>query len=363
MIQKYKSIFIGGLILAVIAIGSLAYWWIFMKGIVSVKDARFATTIIDSSPEIAGQLSDLLVSEGDKVSAGDVLYKLDENDLQAKVASARTAISMAKAGIAAAQAGLEKAQRGPRKEEIQSARATLEKLKAQVQLAKLEKDRLQRLVESSSATQQQLDQAATAYQTAKKSQEEAQQHLQLLEAGTRPEDIAAAKAQLQLSKAQLESAQAHLHEANLALDHAVVTAPFNGTVVKTWHNPGETVSPGMPVISLADPSSLRIDANVEETDLRKVSNGDLVDISVDAYPNLHLRGTVEAVMDVTQSQFSLMPSEGVSGTFIKVTQRVPLRVKLDDPPGDYVSRLGSGMSVELKIHINSSSKNLAATHS
>ncbi len=361
--KKYKSIMIGIIVLVVIAVGSFAYWWIFMRGIVSIKDARFASTIVESSPEISGQLSALLVSEGDKVSAGDILYKLDTKDLQARVASAQTAISVAKAGIAAAQARLDKAERGPRKEEIQSARATVAKVKAQVQLAKLEKNRLQRLVESNSATQQQLDQASTAYQTALKSLEEAQQHLKLLEAGTRPEDIAAAKAQLQLSKAQLESAQARLHEANLALAHAVVTAPFNGTVVKTWHNPGETVSPGMPVVSLMDPASLHIDANVEETDLRKVSDGDLVDISVDAYPDLHLTGTVEAVIDVTQSEFSLMPSEGVSGTFIKVTQRVPLRVSLDDPPAKYFNRLGSGLSVELKIHTNSSRKNLAATHS
>jgi len=361
--QKYKSLIIGGVILAVIAVGSLGYWWIFMKGIVSVKDARFATTIIDSSPEIAGQLSELLVSEGDKVSAGDVLYTLDKNDLQAKVASAQTAISVANAGIAAAQSQLDKAERGPRKEEIKSSEATVEKIKAQVRLAKLEKDRLQRLVESNSATQQQLDQANTAYETAEKSLEEAEQHLKLLKAGTRPEDIAAAKAQLQLNEAQLKAAQARLHEANLALSHATVAAPFSGTIVKTWHNPGETVSPGMPVVSLADPSSLRIDANIEETDLRKVAKGDLVDVSIDAYPDLHLTGTVEAVIDVTQSQFSLMPSEGVSGTFIKVTQRVPLRVKLDDLPKNYFARLGSGLSVELKIHTNSSSKNLAATHS
>lgn len=361
--QKYKSLIIGGVILAVIAVGSLGYWWVFMKGIVSVKDARFATTIIDSSPEIAGQLSELLVSEGDKVAAGDILYTLDKNDLQAKVASAQTAISVANAGIAAAQSQLDKAERGPRKEEIKSSEATVEKIKAQVRLAKLEKDRLQRLVESNSATQQQLDQANTASETAGKSLEEAEQHLKLLKAGTRPEDIAAAKAQLQLNQAQLKAAQARLHEANLALAHATVTAPFSGTIVKTWHNPGETVSPGMPVVSLADPSTLRIDANIEETDLRKIANGDLVDISVDAYPNLHLKGTVQAVMDVTQSEFSLMPSEGVSGTFIKVTQRVPLRVKLDDLPRDYFARLGSGLSVELKIHTNFSSKHLAATHS
>jgi len=361
--RKYKSIIIGVIILAVIGIGSLGYWWIFMKGIVSIKDARFATTIIDSSPEIAGQLSELRVSEGDKVSKGDILYKLDEEDLKARVASAQTAISVADAGIAAAQAQLDKAERGPRKEQIKSSQATVEKLKAQLRLTKLERDRLQRLVKSNSASQQQLDQANTAYETAEKSLEAAQQQLQLLEAGTRPEDIAAARAQLQLNKARLKSAQAQLHQANLALAHATVAAPFSGTVVKTWHNPGETVSPGMPVVSLADPSSLRIDANIEETDLRKIANGDLVDISVDAYPNLHLKGTVQAVMDVAQSEFSLMPSEGVSGTFIKVTQRVPLRVKLDNTPRDYYSRLGSGLSVELKIHTNSSSKNLAAKHS
>jgi len=359
---KSKTILIGVSILVVFALGVVSYWWLFMRGIVSTNDARLSTTIIDSSPEIAGQLSDLAVSEGDHVSKGDVLYQLDSKDLSARVASAQTAISVAQAGVAAAKARLDKAHRGPRREEIKSGQATVEKMKAQAQLAKLEMDRSRQLVDSNSASQQQLDQAATKYEMAEKGLIEAQQHLQLLKSGTRPEDIAEARAQLDLSQAQLESAQARLHEATLALSHATIVAPFDGIVVKTWHNPSETVAPGMPVVSLMDPSTVHIEANIEETELLNVSNGDKVDIAVDAFPDLHLSGQVQAVIDVAQSQFSMIPSQGVSGTFIKVTQRVPLRISLDNPPDSYLTRLGSGLSVELKIHSHSSRKNLAATH-
>lgn len=360
--KNRKPLLIGIGVLGVLALGTVIYWFAFMRGIASTNDARFAATMVDVSPEIGGQLSKLLVREGDAVRTGEVLYQLDEQDLQAKVASAQTAISVAKAGVAATQAGLEKAQRGPRPEEIKSGVAAVEKIKAQVRLAKLEQDRLQRLVASNSATQQQLDQATTSYQMAEQGLEEAQEHLRLLESGTRPEDIAAAKAQVQLSQAQLKAAQAQLHEADLALSHATVTAPFSGLVVKTWHDPGENVSPGMPVVTLVDPASTRIEANIEETELQKIAPGDPVDISVDAFPDLHLTGHVRAVLGVAQSQFSLMPSEGVSGSFIKVTQRIPLRISLDDPPEDYLSRLGPGLSVELKIHTGSPSHNLATVH-
>jgi len=357
--KNRKPLMIGLGVLLVIALGTFFYWHAFLRGIASTNDARFAATMVDVSPQIGGRLSQLLVQEGAAVQAGDILYRLDDQDVQAKVASARTAIDVAKAGVGAANAGLEKALRGPRAEEIKSSQAAVDKIKAQVRLAKLERDRLQRLVSSNSATQQQLDQATTSYQMAEKGLEEAQERLQLLEAGTRPEDIAAARAQAQLGQAQLHAAQARLNEATIALSHTVVKAPFTGLVVKTWRHPGENVSPGMPVVTLVDPASTNIEANVEETELAKVAPGDPVDISVDAYPDLHLTGHVRAVLGVAQSQFSLMPSEGVSGSFIKVTQRVPLRVSLDDPPGDYLSRLGPGLSVELKIHTSALSNDLA----
>jgi membrane fusion protein (multidrug efflux system) len=105
-----------------------------------------------------------------------------------------------------------------------------------------------------------------------------------------------------------------------------------------------------PIISMFDPATLRVDANIEEKYLHDVAVGDEVEISVDAYPSLHLKGRVAEILRATNSQFSLIPAEGVSGTFIKVTQRVPLRITVS-VPSDLA--LGPGLSVDVRIRIGS----------
>ena len=104
--------------------------------------------------------------------------------------------------------------------------------------------------------------------------------------------------------------------------------------------------PGQPVVSLFDPKSLRVDANIEEKYLHEIAVGDEVDIKVDAYPDLALKGRVTEILRATNSEFSLIPAEGVSGTFIKVTQRIPLRIAVVSAPD---VPLGPGLSAEVKI--------------
>jgi multidrug resistance efflux pump len=106
------------------------------------------------------------------------------------------------------------------------------------------------------------------------------------------------------------------------------------------------------VLSVFDPSTLRVDANIEEKYLNKIKIGDLVDISVDSFPGLRLQGRVEEILRATNSQFSLIPAEGVSGTFIKVTQRIPLRISVQTPAD---TPIGPGLSVEIKIRVGTSS--------
>ena len=127
-------------------------------------------------------------------------------------------------------------------------------------------------------------------------------------------------------------------------------------VVRKWLNPGEMVSAGRTVLTLFNPATLHVSANVEEKSLSRIAPGDSVDISVDAYPSLTLTGRVATILPVTNSQFSLIPSEGVSGTFIKVSQRLPILIDMDRPDG---VTLGPGMSVEIEIHVGSNGKSEA----
>jgi membrane fusion protein (multidrug efflux system) len=116
------------------------------------------------------------------------------------------------------------------------------------------------------------------------------------------------------------------------------------------------VQPGQPVLTAFDPATLRVDANIEERFLHRVAIGDQVDISVDAYPALHLEGRVEKILRATNSQFSMIPAEGSSGTFIKVSQRVPLRIAVNAPEQVV---LGPGLSVEIRIREGSAARDAA----
>jgi len=136
-------------------------------------------------------------------------------------------------------------------------------------------------------------------------------------------------------------------QASVSLELADVVAPFDGVVVQRWYDPGSSIPAGQPVITLMNPATLHVSANLDENDLHEVAIGDSVDISVDAFPNLHLTGHVQKILRATNSQFSLIPSQGVSGTFIKVAQRVGIRIALDNGPDE---PLGPGMSVEVRIH-------------
>ena len=180
---------------------------------------------------------------------------------------------------------------------------------------------------------------------------EAEARLKLLRSGTRTEDLAAAKAQVDSAKARLSAATAAVAQAKVNIERCTIKAPFAGIVAREWRQRGATVAPGTPVLTLLDPATLHVAANIDERDLDQVQPGDAVAISVDAFRNVQLHGHVETILRATNSKFGLIPSEGVSGTFIKVTQRVPLRITLEGLPPDL--ELSPGLSVEVRIRADS----------
>jgi membrane fusion protein (multidrug efflux system) len=139
-------------------------------------------------------------------------------------------------------------------------------------------------------------------------------------------------------------------QARVNVDQYEVHAPFTGIVARKWREVGATVAAGTPVLTLLDPATLHVAANIDEKDLDEIRVGDPVDISVDAFPSVPLHGKIDTVLRATNSRFGLVPAEGVSGTFIKVAQRMPLRIALDPPPKGL--ELSPGLSVEVRILVD-----------
>jgi len=283
------------------------------------------------------------------VARGQVLVVLDKRALAAALAKSEAAVESAKATVAAAQAEYDKAVNGPRPQEIQIAEATERQLEAEATLATAEWERTQKLYEEGATPKSLYDEARAKWQSAVHAHDASVQRLALLREGTRTEDLAAAKAKLELGKSELAEAEAEAEQARVDLDHTDVRSPCDGYVVRRWRDPGAIVPMGTPVLTVMDPSTLHVAANIKEKALDKIAVGDKVVISIDAYPGVRLSGRVTSILRATNSQFSLIPAEGVSGTYIKVAQRVPLRIAVDVPPE---LDLSPGLSVEVRIDVS-----------
>jgi len=347
-----RKILAGVTVVAAVAAAVLVYWFLFIRGFVTTDDARFSGHLVDIAPEISGTITEVAVHEGQFVRKGALIFRLDSAILQATAAQAEAALISARANLAASEASCAKAEHGNRPEEIKAAAATVRRLANEEEMARLNLDRIQSLFRQGTTTQDDLDRARTSLESARQSRESAAQNLDVLRQGSRQEDIDAARANVELARSKVAEAAAAAASARNNLARCTVCAPFDGWVVRRWLEPGAMPTAAQPVVSLFDPSTLRIDANIEEKYLHEVAVGDEAEIDVDAYPSLHLEGRVTQILRATNSQFSLIPSEGVSGTFIKVAQRVPLRIAVTAPADLPV---GPGLSVEVRIRCGSAS--------
>jgi membrane fusion protein, multidrug efflux system len=333
--------------LVLVAVVCFMYWLTFIRGTVYSDDARIDGTLIDLSPQIPGVLKTVPVQEGDKVQKGQVLFSLDRDLLQALVQRARADLESSRDAADVSNAQYNKAKHGPLAEEIRIAETAVKNASAQLSLEELNWKRVISLYNEKLVSTADHDRVKTALETARHRYEDATQRLDFLKKGTRSEDITAARSTGEAKKADIESAKARLAQAEINLGYSDVSSPFSGLVVRKWKDPGDTISSGTPVLSILDPSSLHIKANIEEKNLYKIRTGDKVDIKIDAFPGVSLKGRVDKILLATNSKFSLVPSEGVSGTFIKVAQRIPLKIAFEKVPN---LPLGPGLSVEVRIY-------------
>ena len=348
--RRNWRILLGIAVLTAIATAIFGYWLLFMRGIVSTDDARFAGHLVDLAPEISGTIVAVPVHEGQFLRQGTIVFQLDPAILQSALKQAEAVLVSANASQASAEALLARAVNGSRPEEIKGAEAAVRRLRNEAELARLNFERVETLFKKGTTSQDDFDRARTALESARENEEASAQNLALLQQGSRKEDIAVAQAAVELTRSRVNEAGAAAENARRNLARCVVKAPFDGWVVRRWLESGAMPLAAQPVISMFDPATLRVDANIEEKYLHDVAVGDEAEITVDAYPSLRLKGRVAEILRATNSEFSLIPAEGVSGTFIKVTQRIPLRIAVTAPPE---FALGPGLSVEVKIRIGS----------
>ena len=301
-------------------VGAHAY---LTRGEESTDDAQVEADVVSLAPRVAGAIAEVLVADDSHVTAGQPLFRLDDADYQALVRQADAELATARAQVLAAQAGVE------------SARATVSRSEAESAKAQLDLQRAEALRQGDAIATQDLESRRTQSETARAG------------AGANHAQYAAALANLELARAKAQSAQAATDRARLQASYTIVKAPADGLVARLGARVGQIVQPGQNLGQLV-PDRTYLVANFKETQTGAIRPGQRVDVVLDAYPGRTLTGTVESLSAGTGARFALLPPDNASGNFVKVVERLPVRIAWTSPPGDLPLR--AGLSADVTVH-------------
>jgi membrane fusion protein (multidrug efflux system) len=340
----YRRPVLVGLLIAVVialAVGG-ALLWRHSRNYVSTDDAFIDIAAQRVSPQIAGRVLRVLVNDNQDVRAGQVLVELDPADFQNRIEQARAGVSQAEAQLAEAEA--QRAVIAAQREQAQAGEGVAGATATNA-AADLKRFRQMRATNESTVTPQQLDRAeADAKSTA--AQLQAAQKTTAAAAA----QLAHAGKQIEAARAAVRSAAAQLALAELTLSYTQVKASTDGRVARKTVAAGNYVQPGSDLMAIV-PHLVFVTANFKETQLRHMRRGQPVKIAVDAYPEFELTGRVDSIQPATGQAFDILPAQNAAGNWVKVVQRVPVKIVFDQIPDDPERWLAPGMSVKARVSI------------
>ncbi|ERK18433.1 MAG: HlyD family secretion protein [Pantoea sp.] len=332
-------------IVAVIMLLVIFWFWFSNRNIETTDDAFTEGNAVTIAPKAAGYVVNLLVRDNQRVKKGDLLVEIDPRDNVAQRDQAKAQLGLAQAQLhqAQAQLALSRVQYPAQRDQ-----ALADQAKAQANLLNAQADyRRQHAVDPRATSQRNIDSATVQLRSAEaqllsaKAQVEVASQVQL--------QLRAQETNVEARQQQVEQAQAQLNTAELNLSYTQVRAPYEGFVTKRNVHIGSLVQAGTALFSLVSPD-IWITANFKESQLERMNPGDKVEISVDAWPSLKLEGHVDSIQMGTGSRFSTFPAENATGNYVKIVQRVPVKIVIDKGL-DANHPLPLGLSVEPKVTV------------
>jgi membrane fusion protein (multidrug efflux system) len=392
---------IGAIVLVVLVVGGY-FVWQEMQKTESTDDAEVDGDVVAISPRVSGHVTDVLVEDQQIVKKGDVLIKLDPKDFEVAVASARADLNEALAGLqtsrndvplttatttsvlsgarsvsqdATAAISWAEQQQGVAQARLALAQANVKVAEANANKAAQDVARYQTLVAKDEISKQQYDQVVAASDAAKATVDaqkaavvEAQHSISAAEvailqaraklaranadvenAMTGPQQVAITESRVSSAQAKVAQRRADLEQAELNLSYTTIVAPSDGVIGKKNINVGQNVSAGQQTMAIVPLNDLWVTANFKETQLRKMKIGQSVKLSVDANGRDY-NGKIERFAGASGAKFSLLPPENATGNFVKVVQRIPVRIAFD-PGQDPDHTLRPGMSVVPSVRV------------
>ncbi len=312
-----------------------AYFWLSMQGKVTTDNASVKQDMVSVTALVGGQIVEVAVADGDIVRKGDLLFRVDSEPY-------RIQLKQADAAIAAAQAD-----RIALANSSKLAGVSITSAEEDIAFAKADFERKRALMDRGFVTKSEFEVAE--HRVAK-----ANEALRLAIAErTEAQAKLATGSQVPGIYPAVAAAMAQRDAAELNLRRTEVRAPMSGRVSQADRlQMGQEIITGLPILTLVDTRSTYVEANFKETDLGKIKVGQKAKIKVDAFPGLVLRGHVASIGGGTGSEFSILPAQNATGNWVKVTQRVPVRIELD---GDIPKSLVSGLSTDVTVYTNAKS--------
>ena len=304
----------------------------------STDNAQVETTLVPVLPRVSGYIKEVTVKDYDSVNSGQLLVVLDDAEMQAQLMEMEADLRSAEADIVNAQASVEQARvsLGGNKGSISL---------NQIRLQKAEQDlkRDENLFAENAITKKQLEDSRFNVEQAK--QQEVNSGSDLSSAQSK---IAVLQANVTKSQAAIELKRARIEQQKLKISYTKVYAPASGKLGKKNISMGQFVQAGTPLFTIVNDSTYWIVANFKENQIERMHPGMEVDLELDAYPGLPVKGSIESLSDATGAKFALLPPDNASGNFVKVTQRVPVKIAIKDA-AKIKDKLRAGLSVKVEV--------------
>jgi membrane fusion protein (multidrug efflux system) len=330
------------IILGLVLVGAAIFGikeYIYYSAHVVTDDAQVDADISQVVARVGGYVKEIRFVDNQFVHAGDTLVVLDDRDYQVRLQQAQAALTSQKQSVDVSQVQVNEA-----KSSIATALANVEQAKVAVWKANEDYTRYENLYNDHAITKAQFDDARAAKESA-----EAALQIAQTQVPTQTRRVDVNQRQVGATASNLASRQADVDYAKLQLTYTVITAPASGVVSKRTIQLGQLVQAGQTLFAVVNANAIYVTANFKETQMEPLRIGQQVDISVDAFSDSTFHGEIESFSGATGAKFSLLPPDNATGNFVKVVQRVPVRVKIN-ADSQRLTLLRPGMSVDVVVH-------------
>lgn len=325
--------------LIIFGLGYVLSRFVHLGNVEWTDNATVRQHITPVNTRVPGFIKEIRFEEYQEVKKGDTLVIIEDSEFQLALAQAQASLANAMAGNKATATGIRTTSNN-----LKINDATITEVRVQMENAKRELERFEKLLKEDAVTRQQYDNVRTAYEAIKAKYDQVTNaknstSLARAEQGHR----------LSQSEAGIRVAEAQLKMAELNLSYTVILATADGVLGAKDIHVGQLVNPGQTMVEIVDKEDLWVIANFRETQMKHIQVGFPVELTADAVPGVVYKGTVESISDATGSAFSMIPTDNATGNFVKIEQRIPVRISLKDNPEESLKMLKAGYNLEVEV--------------